>query len=262
MVSTHLIENWTGDKKISGPDLSMRMFEHSTAFGATYKYGDVTNLSSKGEFDHQVTLASGEVLEAKAVIIATGMVERKPMQVENIMKFENRGVSYCAICDGPIYKGKPVAVMGGGNSAIEEAQFLAQFASEVKVFVRHKVVAEKRIIREFLEKGNTKIIEDTNVKGVYGESGVEKLISINPDGSEEEHEIYALFPYIGQDPVTNFAKDLNITNEWGFIKTNEHMETSTPGIYAIGDVREKEIRQIATAVADGAIVGKILSNKL
>lgn len=263
MVSTHMIENWTGDKQVTGPELSMRMFEHAKEFGSTYKYGDVTKIVSKGEQEHVVKLASGDEVHGKAVIIATGMNEKIPTFVENIQKFENRGVSYCAICDGPLYKGKRMAVLGHGDSAIKEAQFLAQFASEVVILARRaELRAEVKLVNDLLAKGNVKIMKETNAKGVYGTDGVEKMTIVHKDGKEEDIEIAAFFPYIGHTPGTEFVKDLGITDEHGFIITDENMETKVKGVFAVGDVRVKEIRQIATAVADGAIAGKIITNRL
>lgn len=263
MVSTHLIENWTGDKTVSGPDLAMRMFEHAKEFGGTYKYGDVVDIITKSEQEHIIKLSSGDEIEARAVIIATGMNEKVPTFVENVQKFENRGVSYCAICDGPLYKGKRMAVLGGGDSAIKEAQFLAQFASEVLIVARRNVLrAEKKLVDDLKAKENVKFLLETTVKGVYGEEGVENMIVVDKDGNEETIKIAAFFPYIGHTPGTAFVKHLNITDEHGFIETDENMETKIKGVFATGDVRVKEVRQIATAVSDGAIAGKIITNRL
>lgn len=263
VVKTQKIENWTGDVSVTGPDLALRMFDHAKKFGAKYQYGDVKKLSSK-KSDHQIiTLANGTEIQAKKVIIATGMVENIPMSVENILKFENFGVSYCAICDGPLYKGGDVAVIGGGNSAIEEATYLTSIAKSVKVFVRVKeeLIAESKLISEFKEKTNGEIIIGGEVLGLIGANKVEKA-KVKINGKEQEIKIDALFPYIGQKPVADFAKELKITNAQGYIETNENMETKVAGIFAVGDIRAKNIRQIATAVADGAIAGKIVANQI
>lgn len=263
MVKTFEIENWTGDTKVSGAELSMRMFTHAKTYGGKYKYGEVKSITSKSEFDHIITLASGEEISTRSVVIATGMVERVPETIKGIHEFENRGVSYCVICDGPLFKDKNIAIIGSGNSAIEEALFATQFAKHVYVFIRNanSIRAEKLSVEKLKEKENVTFVLNGEIKELVGTNFVEKVIA-TVEGETREFDIQAVFPYIGQLPVSEFVKDLGITNEYGFIPTDESMQTSVPGIYAIGDIRKKEIRQIATAVSDGAIVGKILANRL
>lgn len=239
----------------------MRMFKHAQAFGAKYKYGEVVDIKTISDKEHYILLASKEEIKAKAVIIATGMIERVPEEIKGILEFENRGVSYCAICDGPIFKDKPVAFIGGGNSAIEEAIFACQFASHVYIFVRNKIKADEKSVNDLKEKSNVTILLNSNIKEIIGKNEVEKIV-VSINGETKEMPIAAVFPYVGQLPVTDFLKHLNILDANGFIITDEYMQTKINGIYAIGDVRKKEIRQIATAVADGAIVGKILANRL
>lgn len=263
MVKTFKIENWSGDISVSGPELSMRMFNHAKAYGGNYKYGDVVEIVSHSEFDHEVVLASGERIATKAVVIATGMVERIPESIKGIHEFENRGVSYCVICDGPIFKGKNMAIIGGGNAAIEEAQFAAQFANHVYVFVRNEkeLIADKATIAQLRAKENVTILINAEINEIIGDSAIEKVL-VTVEGVQKEMDIQAIFPYIGQVPVSNFAKSLGITDERGFIPTDDFMETKVKGIYAVGDIRKKEIRQISTAVADGTIAGKILANRI
>ena len=260
MVKTHLIENWSGDKQVTGPDLSLRMFEHAREY-SEYKYGDVVKLESKGKFKQVVTLASGETLTAKSVIIATGMVEKVP-NIDNIKNLENKGVSYCAICDGPLFKGSEIAVIGGGNSAGEEAIYLASIATKVHIFVRKaKMRADANVIADIAKHKNIIIHYESTVEKINGKDKVEGLTAKVKGENTEFQNVKAVFPYIGQDPVTGFVKDLGITDSSGYIKTDELMETKIQGIYAIGDVRSKTIRQIATAVSDGSIAGKIITNR-
>ncbi len=263
IVRTSKIENWTGDKLVEGPDLATRMYEHAKAFGAKYEYYGVVNIKSHSEFDHDVILSNDKIIKSKAVIIATGMVERVPMSVKNIQKFENRGVSYCAICDGPLFKGENVAVIGGGNSAIEEGVYLSSIAEHVYIFVRkpEELWAEKSLIADVKTRKNMTLFIHGEILEILGDQQVEK-IHVKIDDKEKMLEVKAIFPYVGHNPVTDFVKDLGITDKTGFIPTNEFMETKVKGIYAIGDVRVKEIRQIATAVADGVIAGKILANRI
>lgn len=239
------------------------MFKHAKAYGGNYKYGEVVNIVSNSEFDHEVHLASGEVISTKAVVIGTGMVERIPESIKGIHEFDNRGVSYCVICDGPIFKGKDMAIIGGGNSAIEEAQFAAQFANHVYVFVRTEkdLIADKTTVEQLKAKSNVTILLNSEINELVGDSTVEKVLA-TVNGEKKEFDIKAVFPYIGQVPVSSFAKSLGITDERGYIPTDEYMETKVKGVYAIGDIRKKDIRQISTAVADGTIAGKILANRL
>ncbi len=260
MVTTNIIENWIGDKKINGADLSLRMLDHAKEY-AEYKYGVVTSIESKSSHDHIVKLESGDEINVESVIIASGTVERIPTTVENINEFTNKGVSYCAICDGPLFKGETVAVIGGGNSAVEESIYLASIAKQVNIFVRkNEMRAEKGLIEDISRIDNIVVHYESNIIKIEGEKSVEK-ITISKNGEESTMNVKAVFPYIGLDAMTDFVKDLNITNEQGYIKTDEEMHTSIEGIFAIGDVREKKIRQIATAVSDGAIAGKLIANR-
>ncbi|XP_023226594.1 uncharacterized protein LOC111627255 [Centruroides sculpturatus] len=248
---------------IEGPDLSLRMFNHAQAFGALYKYGKVMRVDSEGPQRQVVTLSDQSSLSAKAVIIATGMNERIPTSIVGITEFENRGVSYCAICDGPLFKGQPMAVIGGGNSALEEAVYLTSVASHVYVFVRQpsELIAEKKLVQDATHKKNLTIFTSGEIKRLIGKDQLES-IEATVDGQDVKMNISAVFPYIGHIPNSRLVAHLNLSDSAGFIETDHYMETKVPGVYAVGDVRAKEVRQIATAVADGVIVGKILANRI
>lgn len=263
VAKTSKIENWTGDKMVEGFELAIRMQEHAEAFSAKYDHRAVKKVISRSEFDHELILVNEAKISAKAVIIATGMIERVPTTVKNIEKFENRGVSYCAICDGPLFKNQNVAVIGGGNSAIEESIYLSSIAKHVYIFIRkpEELWAEKAIIKDAQSRKNITIYTHGEICEIVENETMEKVI-VKIDNQEKTMEINAIFPYIGQKPVTDFVSELNITDDKGFIPTDEYMETNKKGIYAIGDVRAKEIRQIATAVSDGVIAGKILANRV
>lgn len=256
------LENWPGDKKVAGPELAYRMYEHAIHFGAEQKYGNVTKIEN-GE-TKKVICDDGTVYEAKAIIIATGTKERK-MGIPNEAEMTGRGVSYCAVCDGPFFRDEPVAVIGGGNSALQEADYLTRFASTVHVLVRRnvfradKIVADKvlnnpKVEVHFLRKPVEVLVEDNKVKGIRMEDSQTHV--------QEDLFVNAIFPFIGLDPVTDFAKDLGICNEQGYIVTNENMQTCIPGIYAAGDVRAKFLRQVVTATNDGAIAAQSISHDL
>lgn len=262
MVKTFNIENWPGIQKITGPELSTNMWKHAEKEGAKMIFNNVTKIEIVNDQQQIIKFSDGEYLESKKTIIATGMIEKIPKKIIGIHEFNNKGVSYCAICDGPLYRGENVAVIGGGNSAFEESIYLSQIAKSVKVFVRKDHSrADQKVIDELSEKQNVEILYNSEILELTGEECLEgALVSIN--NNSQEIKIKALFPYIGQVPTNNFASHLDIFDDNGFIKTNEEMETSIKGLFAVGDIRAKSIRQIATAVNDGAIAGKVIANKL
>ncbi|MDK2819227.1 MAG: FAD-dependent oxidoreductase [Mycoplasmataceae bacterium] len=262
MTSTFRVDNWIGDESISGARLALRMLKHTKESGVQHQYGDVEKINSISEFEKSVTLKNNITLNAKAVVIATGMINRIPNDVEGIRNYENKGVSYCVICDGPFNKGKPAAIIGGGNSAIEEAIYLSSLASEVNIFVRDdKLIAEKSIIKDAQKLNNIKFHYNSKVIKLLGKDNLEEII-VSIDGIESKMKVNALFPYIGFIPVATFASHLDIFDSTGFILTDENMETKEKGVYGIGDIRVKSIRQIITAASDGAIAGKVIGNKI
>ncbi|MBU4691274.1 NAD(P)/FAD-dependent oxidoreductase [Mycoplasma zalophi] len=256
------IENWPGDETIKGSDLALRMFMHATNLGAKYLYGDVKEIISKEDEYKEVIMADGSKLTSKAVIIATGMISNIPSSIKNIEKYDGKGLSYCAICDGPLYANKPMAIIGGGNSAIEEAAYVSNIASHVYIFVRdNHTIAEQSLVDDLKKRNNITLLLNSEIKEINGENGVEKILA-DVDGQIKEIEVSAIFPYIGFRPSTAFLKELDILDENGFVITNEDMETKIKNVFAIGDVRQKAIRQITTATNDGTIAAKILSNRL
>lgn len=262
MTSTYKIENWSGTQEIKGFELSKQMFDHAKSLGAQYKYGEVVDIESINSTSHIVLLSNSEKIQAKAVVIASGMKEKVPHEVKGIEEYVNHGVSYCVICDATFYKDKPAAIIGGGNSAFEEAIYLSSIASEVNIFVRSdKIRAEKVILEKVKSIKNIHIFLNASVLELNGKDSLES-IKVKINDKEQVFLINHLYPYIGYLPIISFAKKLPIFNNEGFIQTDQNMETKVPGIYAIGDVREKEIRQIITAASDGAIAAKVISNKI
>lgn len=253
------IENWPGQKKMAGPELAYQMYEHALSFGAKQEYGDVVDIIDHGDYKEVVT--SDQSYQAKAVLIATGTKERK-MGLEREEELTGRGISYCAVCDGPFFKGEEVAVIGGGNSALEEAVYLTKFVDKVHLIVRRDVfradkivqdhvAANDKIVVHYLRKPHHIIEEDNKVKGLALEN--------SNTGEVEDLSVSAIFPFIGLDPITDFVRKLDIVNEFGYIETNEDMETKISGIYAAGDVRSKHLRQVVTATNDGAIAGQAMA---
>lgn len=259
MVYTAKIENWSGYSFIQGADLALNMFNHAQAFGGKYQYGDVQKIED-GEIK-TITMSDGTKIQAKAIIISTGTVDIVPEDVKGIRQYEHRGVSYCATCDGPLYKGQDVAVIGGGNSAIEEASYLSSVANKVMVFVRNKTRAEAKVIEEFTSKPNVELKLKSKILEIHGDDQVES-ITIDEDGKVSTIKCTAVFPYVGAKPSTDFASHLDIFADNGYIKVDQHMETKVKNIFAAGDVTDKAVRQIGTAVNDGIIAAKKIIERI
>ncbi|UUD36334.1 NAD(P)/FAD-dependent oxidoreductase [Mycoplasmopsis citelli] len=259
--ATSKIENWIGTELTEGWKLATSFFEHAKQYGAEYIYGDVKQIISHGDLDKEVLTVKGKSYRSKTVLIASGMKNRVPTFIENCEKLIDRGVSFCAICDGPLYKGLPSIVLGGGNSAVEESTYLSKIASQVYLVVKDDYFnAEKKLVDEMLKLPNLKVFYKSQILSLKGENKLEAAVVKTEDGSVVELQVSSFFPYIGLLPVADFAKDLDIFDERGFIKTDEEMQTSVKGIFAAGDIRSKEIRQIVTAASDGAIAAKKISD--
>ena len=256
MNNTAEVENYPGFDSILGPDLALKMYDGINQFGVEHGYGNVVEV--KDHHDYKEVITDDASYEAKVVIIATGC-EHRNLEVPGEAEYSGRGVSYCAVCDGPFFRGKEVAVIGGGNSAIEESLYLAGITEKVHIIMRRdvfraddylvkKALNNEKIEFHFKKKPHALIVEEDTLKGLELEDSVTKEV--------EPLYVQGIFPFIGLDPVTDFVKDLGITNEQGYIDVDEHMETSIQGLFAIGDVRTKTLRQVVTAANDGAIAGQ------
>ncbi|MBG0917634.1 thioredoxin-disulfide reductase [Exiguobacterium profundum] len=256
MANTEDIENYPGYDSILGPDLSQKMFDHSKAFGAEYAYGDVQSISD--ETQYKIVHAHNRDYKARAIILASG-AQYKKIGVPGEEELGGRGVSYCAVCDGAFFKGKDLFVIGGGDSAVEEGVFLTRFANKVTIVHRRdELRAQKILQKRAFDNEKIDFIWNHTLKEITekdGKVGGARLVS-TVDGTETDHEIDGVFIYIGMNPITGFVQDLGITNEQGYIVTNEAMETNIPGIFAAGDVREKTLRQVVTATNDGSIAAQ------
>lgn len=247
------IENYPGYKKISGSDLADIFQEQAEELGAVIdEFDSIEKISLTPELKRIETYSY--IYEPKTVIIATGASPRK-LLVENEEKFSGKGIHYCAVCDGAMYKDKVVAVVGGGNSALEESLFLTKFAKKVYMIRRKDYFnGEKSLINEVENNEKIEILYSTDLVNVEGDDFVNKaIIKDVKDNSIKELSIDAIFGYIGTEPMTDMFKDMLELNQYGYIVTDSSMNTNISGVYAIGDVREKKYRQITTAVADGTI---------
>ncbi|ANU12523.1 Thioredoxin reductase [Planococcus halocryophilus Or1] len=257
MANTEEIENYPGFEHILGPDISTKMFEHAKKFGAEYAYGDVTKIIDGEEF--KTIKAGSKEYKARAIIVTTG-AEYKKMGIPGESELGGRGVSYCAVCDGAFFKEKELVVVGGGDSAVEEGVYLTRFASKVTIVHRRDELRAQKILQD-RAFANDKIdfIWSHTIKEIHdegnGKVGAVTLVSTE-DGSEKEFKTDGVFIYIGMLPLTKPFAELGILNAEGYVVTNEKMETSVPGIYAAGDVREKTLRQVVTATGDGSIAAQ------
>ncbi len=256
VASTEDVENFPGFSLITGPELSSKMFEHSTKFGAEYKYGDVKSVTLDGNYK-LIDLGS-ETIKAKAVIIATG-TEHKKIGVPGEEELAGKGVSYCAVCDGAFFKERHLVVIGGGDSAVEEGIFLTKYASKVTVVHRRDTLRAQKIIQDrAFNNDKMEFIWDTEIQSINGDGVVQSVTLLDKNtGETYDYEADGVFIYIGLLPLTEPFKDLGILDEeTGYVTSNEEMETSIPGIFAAGDVREKTLRQIVTATGDGSIAAQ------
>ncbi|HAX72219.1 MAG TPA: thioredoxin-disulfide reductase [Firmicutes bacterium] len=257
MVNTFEIENYTGFDKITGPELSMKMFEHSQIAGAEYAYGNVENITVD-ENGMKLIDCGDSVIKAKTIIIATGSQHRK-LGVKGEKELAGRGISWCAVCDGAFFRNKKVAVIGGGDSAVEEALYLAGLAEKVTIIHRRDELRAAKILQNrAFENEKIEFVWDSVVESFEDANGKLGHVKVKNVKTDEEIEVDAdgAFIYIGLDPITNMVKDLDITDEAGYIVVNHDMSTSMPGIFAAGDVTNKELRQVVTAVNDGAIAAQ------
>lgn len=243
---TSIINNYLGINHAFGPDLAEVFYKHIKENKVPIIGAEIEKISKKEEYF--VVHSNDEDYFARAIIICSGTTERK-LELTNAEKFEHRGISYCAVCDGPLYRNKEVAVIGGGNSALEEALYLASIASKVHLIHRREEFrADGLLVEQVKNKENIELHLSRQVKGLLGDKS---LIGVVLD-DESELKVSALFPYIGQSPNTSFLDFSNICDEKGYIIVNSNMETEVAGLYACGDVTNQELKQIITACGDGA----------
>lgn len=255
MATNAEIANYPGALQIMGSDLALKMEEQAKSFGAKFIYDEVTDIVLDKNMKTIVT--PSERYTAKAVIVASG-AKRKQLGFHNEKKLTGRGVSYCAVCDGGFFKGKKVAVIGGGNTSLEDASYLAALCEKVYVIHRrNEFRAYKQLVDKVSTYDNVEFILDSTVQDILGEDKVTGLRLRNvKDLSIKDIEVEGVFIAIGTEPETNiFEGKLELSPE-GSVLTDEDMRTSYEGVFAAGDVRKKKIKQVVTAAADGAIAAE------
>lgn len=244
IINSSEVANYPGIKKIDGYTFATKIYEQLKELEIEVKHEEVINIKKNDKTINVIT--NKNEYECKSVIIATGLTKRK-LNIENEEKLIGKGISYCATCDGAFFKENDVAVVGGGNTALEDAIFLSNYCKHVYLINRtENFKAEKSLLDSFKQKNNTEIITSANIKKLVGK---EKLEKIELDNGKILN-ISGLFIAIGQIPNCNF--DI-VEKENGFIKSNEECTTNIPGIFVAGDIRNKSVRQIVTSVSDGAV---------
>lgn len=256
MNNTAEVENYPGFESIMGPELSQKMFDSVEKFGTENVYGIVQDIKDLGT--HKEVITEDQTFEAKTVVIATGCNHRK-LGVPGEEEYAGRGVSYCAVCDGAFFRNKRLIVVGGGDSAVEEAIYLTNFAAEVVVVHRRDQLRAQKIIQDrAFANEKMSFIWDSVVEEIHGNDMAVTGVQIKnlKTGEVTEEAAGGIFIYVGLEPLTEPFINSGITNPAGWVETDTEMKTSIPGVFAIGDVRNKDLRQITTAVGEGGIAGQ------
>lgn len=257
IINSPEIENYPGIRKISGYEFAKNLFEQATELGAEYRQERVTGIKDNGEKKQVLSkAASGEEknYETRTVILATG-VKRRMLGVEREEELIGAGVSYCATCDGMFFRGREVAVVGGGNTALEDAMFLSSYCKKVYVIHRRQEFrGEDKMVQNLKEKENVTFLLNSVVTKLQGDKMLEGILLKDVrTGKEQDLKVSGVFVAIGQIPDNEAFADLVETDETGYIQASEDCETKVPGIYTAGDCRTKAVRQLATAASDGAV---------
>lgn len=248
---TAIIENYPGYAKIDGPTLAMNIFEQMNQLGIPYQFGEVLEIKSTEQ--EKIVKTKKDEYQCDGIIIATGRVP-KELGLENETNLVGHGISWCALCDGTFYKDQDVCVVGGGNSALEEALYLSSICRSITIIHRRdQFRADKILIDRVKNTSNIRLKYNSVVKTINETKGFLSSIEIENETNCETLECTGLFIYIGSKPTTEFIKNINIELDQGYIVVDQSMRTNQKGIYACGDVIKKEVYQITTATAEGAI---------
>lgn len=251
---TDMVDNYPGfPEGIEGLKLAQQLQAQAERFGAVIELGEVMSITDEGEYKRLET-TSGDML-ARAVLIATGS-DYKKIGVPGEQEYYARGVHYCATCDGAFYRDKRLVVVGGGNSAIQESIFLTRFASHIDLLVRSTIKASdvlQKDLQKYVDDGKITVHLNTTTDEIVGENNLVTKVIGTTDGKQVEFETDGVFIFVGLMPNTQFLKDSDIELDGiGLIKTDKHLMTTMPGVFAAGDVRSGATMQIASAVGEGA----------
>ncbi len=243
--TSSIVENYPGIKSISGSDFAFNLFEHFNSLNIPLYNEEVINIKNG---DIKTVITTNNEYKAKKIIICSGRKPKK-LGIKNEDKYMGRGISYCATCDGNLYKNKKVCVVGGGNSALESAIYLSNICEVVYVIVRKdKFIGNESLIKDVLNKDNVVVKFNSVIEEIVGNDVVESIKI-----KDEEIKLSGIFINIGYEPSIGILKGLNLKMDNNYIVVDKNMETSVKGIYAAGDIIKKDLYQLVTAVSDGAV---------
>lgn len=248
---TSTVENYPGIIQITGPDLAYKFYEQLNAQQIPQKFEEVKEVIDVNDYKKVVT-NKGEYT-TKKIIIAIGR-EPKKLKNTNEERLEGKGISFCSLCDGTLYKNEEVSIIGGGNSALEEALYLSDICKKVTIINKsNSLKGDSILIDKVNDKENIEVINNSEVKEFHGKNDKLEYVTLKTDKEDKDLYVKACFIFIGYEPATKFLKNLDILDEKGYINVDEARRTKIKGIYAAGDIVKKEAYQIITASSDGAI---------
>ena len=245
------IENYPGFEKITGPELAYNFYEQILKLDIPFINEEVIKIEDKTSY--KIVETNKKTYTCKGIILALG---RKPRSFdnENVSLLEGKGVSYCSLCDGPLFKNQDVSIIGGGNSALEEALYLSDICKSVTIINRRDVLrGDKMLVDKVLKKDNINILYNSEVVEFNKKDDFLESLTINTNGKLNKLDVKACFIFIGYVPATDFLSNLDILDEKGYIKTDKNLKTDIPFIYACGDTINKQVYQIVTATGEGAV---------
>lgn len=245
------IENYPGFEKITGPELAYNFYEQILKLDIPFINEEVIKIEDKTFY--KIVETNKKTYTCKGIILALG---RKPRSFDNknVSLLEGKGVSYCSLCDGPLFKNQDVSIIGGGNSALEEALYLADICKSVTIINRRDVLrGDKMLVDKVLKKDNINILYNSEVVEFNKQDDFLESLTINTNGKLNKLDVKACFIFIGYVPATDFLSNLDILDEKGYIKTDKNLKTDIPFIYACGDTINKQVYQIVTATGEGAV---------
>lgn len=254
VINTAEVANYPGMPNMTGLDFADKTYKQMKELGAEMSYEEISEIRDAYKPIKTVVTSSGKEYECKTIIIATGSSPR-PLGVENEDRFKGAGISYCATCDGAFFRNKTVAVCGGGNTALEDAEVLSDIAEKVYlVHRRDEFRADATNVKRVKSKKNVELVLDSVVTAINGERFIQGIeVENKKTGEKRELKLDGLFVAIGQMPENEIFRDIVTLNKAGYVEAGEDCLTGTDGIFAAGDCRAKKVRQITTAVSDGAI---------
>ena len=252
-----IVENYPGVETTTGFELATKMYEQIVNLGAEVKYEMVKKVTTNKE-----VITDSGIYKANAIILATGSENRR-LNLPNEVEFIGKGISYCASCDGRFFKDKEVAVVGGGNTALEDTNYLAGLCKKVYLIHRSESFrGDDSLINEVKLDDNVEIIMNTTVESLEGADSLNKIVIKDKEDNVREIEVSGLFVAVGQQPKNELFADIIKLDEKGYIYTEDGVHTNVDGIYVAGDTREKELRQLTTAVSDGSIAATVAMKEM